>query len=124
MSTYIHILLEVYCKYNWIENNKEPFPEFCERGVENPGYHCLNENCKFIAFTEAPFEIAYAGEKGEVPDGEAWMGFGGDMQPEDANENKINELRALWESVCREKIKEAYDEYMKQSGLPQYENNE
>lgn len=34
------------------------------------------------------------------------------MFPDDKNENKEVELKELWERICRQKIQEAYEEYM------------
>ncbi|KWX81028.1 hypothetical protein JI735_02110 [Paenibacillus sonchi] len=104
-----HVLIEVYC-----ENNTSQPPLCCKDGIGNPGYHCLSENCPNVSYTYAPHELAYAGEFGVVPDSKAWIGFGGDMFPVDKDENKEAELKELWERICRQKIQEAYEEYMKQ----------
>ncbi len=104
-----HVLLELYC-----ENNNSQSPLCCKKGIGNPGYHCLSENCPNVSYTYAPYEIAYAGEAGVVPDHKAWVGFGGDMFPDDLDERKEAELKQLWERICRQKIEEAYEEYMRQ----------
>lgn len=104
-----HVLLEVYC-----ENNTSDSPSCCTNGIDHPGYHCLSENCPNVSFTYAPHELAYSGEFGVVPDSKAWIGFGGEMLPDDADEQQEVKLKALWESICRRKMEEAYIEYMEQ----------
>lgn len=104
-----HVLLEVYC-----ENNISEPPLCCKDGIGNPGYHCLSENCPNVSYTYAPFELAYTGEYGVVPDSNAWIGFGGDMLPIDNDDEKEAKLKELWGRICRQKIQEAYEEYMKQ----------
>lgn len=34
------------------------------------------------------------------------------MEPEVFSESKVMELKELWKEVCKEKIQEAYEEYM------------
>ncbi|UHA73723.1 hypothetical protein [Paenibacillus sp. 481] len=104
-----HVLLEVYC-----ENNTTEPPLCCNEGLGKPGYHCLAGNCPNVSYTQAPFELAYAGEYGVVPDPDARVGFGGDMFPIDKDEEKEVKFKELWERICRQKIQEAHDEYMKQ----------
>ncbi|EGL14903.1 hypothetical protein HMPREF9413_1937 [Paenibacillus sp. HGF7] len=38
------------------------------------------------------------------------------MIPADADETRILELKKIWEEVCRKKIHEAYEEYLKLLG--------
>lgn len=115
---YTHVILEIFCMYGMDEENEyEAPPHYCKYGVSNPGYHCLENSCKYNTFTEAPNEIAFAGEKGVVPGFEAWVGFGGDMEPKEFSEEEICKLKKLWEEICRKKINEAYKEYMLRSGL-------
>lgn len=103
-------MIEVYCGYNYRKDKDLPVPNFCSRGMENPGFHCLENNCEFFSYTDCPFEIAYAGEYGEITSEECWIGFGGEMEPEDEKKRKI--LISHWEDICKKKIEEAYDEYM------------
>ncbi|MDD1504427.1 hypothetical protein PVA17_16925 [Lysinibacillus sp. CNPSo 3705] len=113
-----HIILELYCsKSTAIDKEIEEVPSYCKNGFGEPGYHCFENGCKHIGFTYAPHEIAYSAEFGEVPDLGAWIGFGGEMAPFDADESKISELKKIWEDVCRKKIDEAYDEYFKKTGI-------
>lgn len=103
-----HVLLEVFC-----ESNTSKAPICCKDGIGNPGYHCIAENCPNVSYTYAPHELAYSGEFGVVPDSDAWIGFGGDMLPTNIDEKEEIRLKELWESICREKIQDAYKEYMK-----------
>ncbi|MEQ7053037.1 hypothetical protein ABN764_20565 [Paenibacillaceae sp. P-4] len=113
-----HILLELYCSQSFIEDEEiGEKPIYCKNGFGETGYHCFENNCKHLGFTYAPHEIAYSSELGEVPDSDAWIGFGGEMVPYDADEVKIADLKKIWEDVCREKIHEAYDEYFKKTGI-------
>ncbi|MDT9121499.1 hypothetical protein RSW84_29045, partial [Escherichia coli] len=79
-------------------------------GVKNPGYHCLKHNCPYVGHAPALHEIAFSGENGDVGD-DAWIGFGGEMEPEIYSESKIMTLKKLWKEICKEKIQEAYEEY-------------
>lgn len=113
-----HLLLEIYCSQNSIENEGiGEKPPYCKHGFGEPGYRCFENNCKHIGFTYAPYEVAFSAEFGEVPDSDAWIGFGGEMVPYDADEAKISELKKIWEDICRKKIHEAYDEYFKKTGI-------
>lgn len=110
---YTHMILEVHCLYGLGEQEEnESVPNFCKRGAGRLGYHCMENKCAFMAFTDAPYEIAYSGHEGVIPDGNALIGFGGDMEPSDYDAHKTEELKNLWEKICRRKIQEAYDEYM------------
>ncbi|MEY9092533.1 hypothetical protein [Paenibacillus sp. RC84] len=111
-----HLVLELYCSQIWSDAKAAATPSFCKNGVGEPGYHCFDNRCKHIGFTYAPHEIAYAGEYGEVPDSDAWIGFGGEMIPADVDETRILELKKIWEEVCWKKIHEAYEEYLKLLG--------
>jgi len=111
---FVHILLEVYCGYDCRSKKDSSLPQFCKNGNINPGYHCFENECPFVSYTYCPNEIAYTGVNGEVEDNESWIGFGGEMEPNDNDESKRKELVALWERICKKKIEEAYDEFMKE----------
>jgi hypothetical protein len=64
-------------------------------------------------FTYADNEICYAGKFGVVPSDESWIGFGGDMKDEEYDEERNKKLMELWETICRSKVTEAYEEFMK-----------
>ena len=109
---YNHVLLEVYCGFDYREDKMVKEPEFCKYGINNPGYHCFENECPFKSYTQCPNEFAYVGEFGEVMDGSSYVGFGGEMEPDDNDELKRKKLLELWEGICKKKIDEAYDEYM------------
>lgn len=71
------------------------------------GIYCFN--CPNFSFVSCPNEIALSNEDGIVED---WIGFGGDMEP--AEIEKRAEYIALWSEICKEKINEAYDEFIRQ----------
>lgn len=112
-----HIIMEVHCLME-VDDNKINYdtPTFCEYGVKNPGFHCVRNNCPYVGFAPAPHEIAYSGENGEVAY-DAWIGFGGDMEPERFLKHKIDELKELWKGICKEKVQESYRDYMIRSKL-------
>ena len=112
MSICKHILLELYCTYEWENTGTHTIPNFCCYGIGNPGYHCIECQCKYVSYTYAPNEISYAGELGEVQDGDALVGFGGDMVPIDDSDENIRVRKELWRKICKNKILEAYKEYM------------
>ncbi len=109
---YKHVLLEVYCGFNYSEDANAKVPLFCKNGVNNPGYHCFEKDCTFKSFTKCPNEFAYIGEFGEVQDESSFVGFGGEMDSIDNNELERKKMIELWERICKRKINEAYDEYM------------
>lgn len=111
---YNHVLLEVYCSFGTNDEKNENVPEFCPT-VKEAGFHCLENNCKYCGYTYADYEFAYADKQGLVPDSGYWIGFGGDMEAEDYDEEKNENLKALWKDICKQKIKEAYEEYKKLS---------
>ncbi|WP_113675809.1 hypothetical protein [Vallitalea guaymasensis] len=110
--SYIHVLLEAYCGYDYRKDKKESVPKFCKQGTNNPGYHCFDNECPFRSYTVCPNELAYVNEVGEVKDRESFIGFGGEMDSDGFDIIEHNELISLWERICKKKIKEAYDEYM------------
>lgn len=110
---YIHILLEVYCGYKHGKKKKIPIPQFCKNGIDNPGYDCFKNQCQFVSYTECPNEFCFAGELGEVHDQESYIGFGGEMEPDSCDEEDRKRLILLWQQICKKKIQEAYEEYMK-----------
>ncbi|MBY9079819.1 hypothetical protein [Paenibacillus sp. CGMCC 1.18879] len=111
---FAHLIVELHCLYGIGDQDEiNPVPPFCKNGVRKPGYHCLSENCEFSGHAPAPLEIAYSDEKGEVaPD--AWIGFGGDMDPNPYNDKMVSELKESWENICKKKVNDAYEDYMKQ----------
>lgn len=95
---YKHILIEAYCskekQCNYLKHK-----EICLR--------CFEEKCEYLLYTIAPNEITITNDKGiSIYD----IGFGGDMETTET-ERESNIKR--WEKICKAKISEAYDEYIK-----------
>lgn len=111
--SFVHLLLEVYCGYDQRNEKDKSLPQFCKKGLNKPGYHCFDNECPFVSYTYCPYEIAYAGKYGEIEDDESQIGFGGEMEPDDNDESKRQILLNLWERICKKKIKEAYEEFMR-----------
>jgi len=108
--SFVHLMLEVYCGFDYREQDSAPEPKFCQKGINNPGYHCFQNQCPFVSYTECPNEFAYVGEMSIVKDNESSIGFGGEMEPD--NDKETKKFLSLWENICKSKIAEAYDEYM------------
>ena len=101
-----HLLLEVYC-----DCKDETKPLYCTHGIGWPGSHCFENNCKYLSYTNCPNEIAYAGTTGVVEKIEHFIGFGGDMYPENCDEESERFLIQKWQEICEEKIAEAYKQF-------------
>lgn len=97
-----HLLIEGYC-----DGNKGEKEAPCE-GTLVFGVYCLE--CSRFSYCKCPNEIAISNEEGLIETLEDFIGFGGEMEPEDIE--KRDEYIAVWKDICRKKIKEAYDEYM------------
>lgn len=97
-----HLLIEGYCDGKEI---KKMHP--CKNTLEL-GIHCLN--CPQFSYTYCPNEIAVSNEWGIVEKQEDFIGFGAEMES-DSSENRQNYI-SMWRKICREKISEAYMEYM------------
>lgn len=92
-----HLIIEGYCE------------EVIDKSLPCSGDLILSIECfkcpKF-SYTIAPNEIAYSNENSIA---EKWIGFGGEMEPVD--ETKMEGHLNLWERICKEKIKEALNDY-------------
>ena len=110
MSTYTQVILEIFCSYLWDDKSNSE-QTFCERGLSRPCYRCLEDKCTYIRYTYAPLEFAYSDETGEIF-GDNCIAFGGEMEVDD-NETNIS-LKMLWEKICKNKLEEAYKEYMEE----------
>jgi hypothetical protein len=106
-----HVILELICACG--DETTIDAPDYCKQ-LKKPSYSCLFNDCSYITFVEAPYELAFSKEFGDVDvyDEFSWVGFGGDMEPDHIREQEKSELLKLWEKICKKKIKEAYDEYM------------
>lgn len=96
-----HLIIEGFCDGNEHQNT---YP--CN-GTLKFGIHCWK--CPKFSYTYCPNEIAISDAKGIV---KKCIGFGGDMEPDYIE--KREEYISKWNKICKEKINEAYDEFMKQ----------
>ena len=97
-----HLLIEGYCD-GAIGEEIHPCKNTFKLGI-----YCFK--CTQFSFCECPNEIAISGEKGLIEDDEDCIGFGGNMEPDTLRDR--GKCISLWKSICRRKIKEAYDEYI------------
>ena len=110
--SYGHVILEILCLKS--KSDKENLPEYCCYENFGPGLHCLTNDCPHHEYCEAPYEIAYSDDRGEVRAEGGWVGFSPEMHPEDATEEELEFFRARWKEICLEKVKEAYEKYMEE----------
>lgn len=69
-----------------------------------------------MSYTYCPNEIAYSGNTGLIQGVDDYISFGGEMDAKidsDGYEFNRNQLLIKWEDICKSKISEAYDEYLK-----------
>ena len=91
------VFLEAYCKKHFAENASKPLPDFCP-GNCVPEYRCFLHQCPYLDFTSAENAFAYIGEDSSSKE-EILLSSGADL--------------ALWEKICRRKINEAWEEYIR-----------
>ena len=97
---------------------KEMSEGYCDGAIGEEIHPCKNTfklgiycfKCTQFSFCECPNEIAISGEKGLIEYDEDCIGFGGNMEPDTLRDR--GKCISLWKSICRRKIKEAYDEYI------------
>ena len=97
-----HLIIEGYCDGKM---EKDLYP--CESSL-NMGIYCLE--CPRFSYSKCPNEIAISNDDGVVEHREDFIAFGGDMEP-DVFEKK-EEYLSIWKEICREKVNEAYENYM------------
>lgn len=95
MNKFNHIVIEAYCRS---EIKRDcPVPNYCDHeGV--PTYMCLFRQCPLFDFTSYEYALLYSGKDS---DAETDIALGDDADLE------------LWEEICRRKIDEAWEEYIK-----------
>lgn len=101
----VHLLLEMYC-----ENNED-----CIYSKDKIGIHCLANNCNLLSYTYCPNELSYSGDEGVIWDRDSFIGFGSEMDVAlDSKNYEKEHLECLqkWEQICKEKIDDAYVNYM------------
>lgn len=98
-----HLLIEGYCDG---ETGKDVFP--CENTLRM-GAYCFT--CPKFSYTICPNEIAVSDNNGLIDCADCSIGFGGDMEPDDSQKRET--YISMWRTICKEKITEAYNEYLK-----------
>ncbi len=110
--SYKQVMLEIYCGFEHSNVDKRDIKDFCINGIYNPGYHCLE--CLCLSYTKVENQLSFVGKNGEVSDINSSIGFGGEMEFDDIDDEKRHQLINKWEMISKKKIDEAYDEYMKE----------
>lgn len=121
-----HLLLELFCSYGWNDSQEQNqrVPLYCKYGTRKPGYHCMYNNCPFVAYTHTEDAIACTEDCGEVRGNDGWIGFGGDMEPDHLTDTQRLECLKVWKEICRKKVNEAYEEYMLKTGFEKFSEGE
>lgn len=102
-----HLLLEVICD---CEMEKKLIPDYCKLEPGLPTEQCFSNNCKYLSYTYTEDELVYVNEHGIVESKDFMIGFGAEMEADNEETNK--KLKNIWKNICKEKIQEAYSEYM------------
>lgn len=105
-----HLLLEVYCDCPKINSKLA-----CSKSNFKLGIHCFKSQCKYLSYTKCPNEIAYVNEEGITDNDECFIGYGGDMEPEDSKKRELTIKE--WRTICLQKIDEAYKTYMEKKHI-------
>ena len=95
-----HFLIEGYCD----GKNETECP--C-KGTLECGVYCFQ--CPRFSYTECPNEIAVSGNNGIIESEDDFVGFGGDMEPDNIEKREF--YIDIWKRICQKKIDEAYREY-------------
>ena len=96
-----HLIIEGFCDGN------EKLNIYPCNGELRFGIHCFK--CPKFSYTYCPNEIALSNSEGVV---EEYIGFGGIMEPLEVE--RRDEYIEVWNKICKEKIDEAYNEYLRQ----------
>lgn len=93
-----YILLEAYCSFDGEKTDEEKLcPPSCNR-QRIPEFSCIANECPYFSYTTAEYALAYFGKESSSKH-EILLGEESDVE--------------LWESICRRKIDEAWEEYIK-----------
>lgn len=99
-----HIIMEIYCDYQKNKNKVQNCKGLC--------IECFSNSCKYLSYTYCPNEIAYSSQSGIVEEVNHYIGFGGEMEPDEYNKLQSVKLKSKWKEICLKKINETYSEYM------------
>lgn len=97
-----HILVEGCC------SGKKGNVQTPCKGNRKMSYDCFD--CSYFGIGTCPFEICITDSEGIARTEDEWIGFGGEMNPEDWELEKI--YKEKWREICKRKIAEAYEEFM------------
>lgn len=95
-----HLIVEGYC------DAKSKNDKFLCNGELKIGIYCFE--CPMFSYTFCPNELALSDDKGVVIKN---IGFGGDMEPTNIQERE--KCISEWSNICKRKIEESYDMYIK-----------
>ncbi len=96
MACINHIVIEAFC--NADIKKDVPVPAYCEQ-TGQPSYKCLFNKCPLFDFTSYENAIIYSGKDSDCGGGCIALGDDDDIE--------------LWERICKKKIDEAWEEYVK-----------
>jgi len=103
-----HILLEAFCSLDDELECELTKNELIKKRI---CVDCFSSDCKYLLYTQAPDEIAITNEDGISIH---------DIALDDRTAKTENERKAniqMWDNICKAKIDEALDEYIKQKKL-------
>ena len=107
MTEINHILLELFCMWEYTAKTNDKKPDFCYGNT--PRYACLFNKCPYLSFTSCEDTLCYTNSFSET-ESDTIVSLGGEMLPDSCNEE---DLKLLWKKISKRKIEEAYQEYMK-----------
>ncbi len=94
-----HYIIEGFC-------DEEPAPSLACHGTFRMRSYCFF--CPEFSYAQSENELAVSDDEGVIAELSDWVGFGGDMCPEKNEEKWVG----VWQKICKQKIQEAYQEYM------------
>lgn len=96
-----YLIMEGFCN----ERKGRNFP--CSNTFQMKAY-CFH--CPEFSYARSENELALSGADGTVERIEDWIGYGGDMEPD--NLESYEEWAEIWTDICKRKIQEAKAEYI------------
>lgn len=97
-----HIMVEGYCSKD-VPGDKYP----CKSHGKKIGVYCLE--CTLFSYTKCPLEIAHSNEDSIIECMEDFVS----LNIEDIDVTIRNKKISKWNQICKTKIAEAYNEYLK-----------
>lgn len=62
-----HLVLEFYCSQTWSVSKAAGAPSFCKNGIGEPGYHCFDNRCTYMASTMPLMKLLLLENTGKFP---------------------------------------------------------